>query len=100
MSSAPASEDQIVLRSQAIQILVDVVIGNLVRPGSASEVVATGIFIAQLGRLLGKELLADSGYDSWADFFGARTAPMDSPPLLSAPMDTDAVERRENVILL
>ena len=72
VSSAPASEDQIVLRSQAIQVPVDVVIGNLVRPGSATEVVAKGIFIARLGRLLGKELLTDSGYDSWADFFGAQ----------------------------
>ena len=43
VSSAPASEGQIVLCSQATQVSVDVVISNLARPGLATEVVVKGI---------------------------------------------------------
>ena len=72
VSSAPTSENQLVLRFQAFQLPIDLVIGNLVRPGTAVEAVAKGVFIARLGRLLGKELLKGSDYDTWADFLGAR----------------------------
>ena len=91
VSAPPASANQLVLRSQALQISVLVVVGNLIKPGSATEAVARGVFHARVGRVLDDILLEGTGYDSWKDFFDAR--------LQRHPPSTDSSARIHGLLL-